>query len=114
MTVSIEAGKQDNRITHKYWDAMYEPLFKFLDREDNYNYTVNWLQNRDVNHETFNSMFMPAIVPTNVIRNLGIEKVATIMDAIRPTEKEKKNVLLYYFNSEDPRACKHSVIIHDE
>ena len=106
MTVSIEIGKQeDGKTTHKYWMPMYEPLFKFLDGEGNYDYTVKWIQNRGVNHESVNPVFISSIIPRNVSRNLGIEKLTMILDAITPMAKPE-NVLMGFLKSGDHQSSK--------
>ena len=106
MTVSIEIGKhEDGRTTHKYWMPMYEPLFKFLDREDNYDYTIKWIQGRGVNHESVNPVFISAMIPKNVSRNLGIEKLTMILDAITPMAKPE-NVLMGFLKSSDHQSSK--------
>ena len=103
MNVSIAVGKQgDGKTIRKYWMSLRTSLFQFLEESRIYDYKVTWKEESTAAYGLFNRCFISSIIPENVEKNLGIEKLLMVSDAITPLPKPDKNLLLPFLNNTKP------------
>jgi len=98
--VSVSKPVSNGKTLVRYWDAYEEPLFHFLEKEDDYNFNLKWVEGRGTSHEWDNASTLPFIANGAIRRTLGLEKLREIKRAITPMTRGD-NVLIGHLTEAD-------------